>query len=241
MFLGLILAATTAATPAPPTLASLRVIANVRSTPLCSVMRASVGPAIAALLENDATLDQAPPAFDRMYRDALLSPKWGWDQPSARGFINLGNIESLISPLTKNLKQIDDLLAEKSFADPRLAPVKVQLEAVESQQKAALNIISGYEATTRAWDILTAGKTSLAVSQPSPHIFSQFDSMGFYGGAQLTRQGPRSTPGRFDISLAYNPFAPFSQTIIDMRAKGSDAESLAASTIAPIVESCRSR
>lgn len=60
MFLALILAATTAATPPTPSLASLRVIANVRSTPLCSVMRARVGPAIAALLENDATLDQAP-------------------------------------------------------------------------------------------------------------------------------------------------------------------------------------
>ena len=241
MFLALVLVATTAATPPPPSLASLRVIANVRSTPLCSVMRARVGPAIAALLENDATLDQAPPAFDRMYRDALLSPKWGWDQPNTRGFINLGNLESLIGPLTKNLKQMDDLLADKSFSEPRLATVKAQLEAVEAQQKAALNIISGYDATSLTWDILTTGKTTLAASQPSPHIFSQFDSAGFYGGAQASQQGPRSTPGRFDISLAYNPYAPFAQAIIDMRAQGSDAESLAASTIAPIAESCRAR
>jgi hypothetical protein len=239
MFLALVLAATTAATPPPPSLASLRVIANVRSTPFCSAMHARVGPAIAALLENDATLDQAPPAFDRMYREALLSPKWGWDQPSARGIINLGNVESLIGPIADNLKLIDDLLADKAFTEPRLAAVKTQLEAVEAQQKAALNIISGYDATTLTWDVLTSGKTALAASQPSTRIFSQFDSTGFYGGAQVSHQGPRSTPGRFDISLAYNPYAPFAQSIVDMQATGSDAESLAATTIAPIVESCR--
>ena len=124
MFLALILAAATTAAPPPPSLASLRVIANVRSTPLCSTMRSRVGPAIAALLENDATLDLAPRRFDRMYRDALLAPMWDPRSGSAEHFINLGNLEALIGPLTKNLKQIDDLLAEKAFDEARLTPVK---------------------------------------------------------------------------------------------------------------------
>ncbi len=240
MLLALILAATAAAAPPPPSLASLRVIANVRSTPTCSVMRSRVGPAIAALLENDATVDQAPRKFDRMYRDTLLSADWGWGQPSVEHFVNLGNLESLVGPLVKNLKQIDDLLADKAFNEPQLAAVKAQLEAAEAQQKAALNIISGYDATTLTYDIIVNGKTPLAASQPSPRIASQFDSTGFYGAAQPT-QGPRSTPGRMDTSLAYNPYSPFTQSILDMRARGSDAESVAASTIAPIVESCRAR
>ncbi len=241
MFLAFVLAATTAAPSPSPSLASLRIIANVRSTPMCSTMRTRVGPAIAALLENDATLDRAPMAFDRIYRDKLLSSTWGWGQPDPRGFINLGNLESLIGPIAKNLKQIDDQLADTAFSQPRLAAVKTQLESVEAQQKAALNILSGYDATSLTWGILTAGETTLAVSQPSPRIFSQFDSMGLYSGARVSRQGPRSTPGRFDISLAYNPYAHFSQAVIDMRAAGSDAESLAATTIAPIVESCQAR
>jgi hypothetical protein len=238
MLLPLILAATVSATPAPPSLASLRVIANVRSTPLCSVMRARVAPTITALLENDATLDQAPRGFDRMYRDALLSPASGWGQPSARGFINTGNLESLIGPLVQHIKKIDDLLADKSFNEPRLAQIKSEFEAVEAQQKAALNVITGYDATALAWDVLSGGETVLAASQPSPRIAAQFDSADFFGGSAPTTQGPRTTPGRFDISLAYNPYEPFSQSVIDFRAQGASAESAAASTITPIVESC---
>ncbi len=240
MFLALVLAATTAATPAPPSLASLRVIANVRSTPICSAMRTKVGPTIVALLENDVTLDLAPQRFGRMYRDALLAPPWDPRSGSAEHFINLGNLEALIGPLAKNLKQIDDLLGDKVFDDARLAPVKSQLEAVEAQQKDALNVISGYNATSLTFDILTTGKTVLAASQPSPRIAGQFDSNGFFGGVPSPmQQGPRSSPGRMDVSLAYNPYRPLAQSIIDSRAQGSDAESVAASTIAPIAESCR--
>ncbi len=242
MFLALILAATTAAAPSPPSLASLRVIANVRSTPVCSAMRTKVGPTIAALLENDATLDLAPARFDRMYRDALLAPTWDPRSGSAEHFINLGNLEALIGPLVKNLKQVDDLLADKIFDDARLAPVKSQLEAVEAQQKDALNVISGYDATSLTFDILTTGKIVLAASQPSARIASQFDSSGFFGGAPSPmQQGPRSSPGRMDVSLGYNPYRPFAQSILDSRAVGSDAESVAASTIEPIAESCRTR
>jgi hypothetical protein len=240
MLIALVLAATATASPAPPSLASLRVIANVRSTPLCSVLRTRVGPAIGALLENDATIDLAPVRFNQMYREALLSPEWGWGQPSAGAFVNLGNLESLVGPLVKNLKQIDDLLADKAFDDPRLAPVKKQLEAAEAQQKAALNVVSGYDATAESWDILNAGHTALAASQPSQRIFTHFDSAAFFGGAQSLRyQGPRSSPGRFDISLAYNPYRPFAQAIIDMRAQAAVAESVAAASIAPLVASCQ--
>jgi hypothetical protein len=205
-------------------------------------MRTRVAPAITALLENDATLDQAPRGFDRMYRDALLSPPAGWGQPTVGHFINVGNLESLIGPLVKNIKQIDDLLADKSFNEPRLAAIKSNLGAVEAQQKAALNVISGYDATELTYDFIVAGKTVLAASQPSPRVAAQFDSTGFFGVAATqdvhTLQGPRSTPGRFDISLAYNPYEPFAQSIIDLRTQGASAESAAASTIAPIVEGC---
>jgi hypothetical protein len=202
-------------------------------------MRTRVAPAITALLENDATLYQAPRGFDRMYRDALLSPPSGWGEPGARGFINTGNLESLIGPLVQNLKKIDDALADKSFTEPRLAGIKSALGAVEAQQKAALNVITGYDATALTWDVLNSGHTSLAVSQPSPRIAAQFDSAGFFGGSAIqSTQGPRSTPGRFDISLAYNPYRPFAQSIIDSRTLGASAESAAASAIAPIVASC---
>lgn len=228
--------------PGPAPLASLPVIANVRATPICSAMRTHVGPAIAALLENDATLDLAPGGLNRIYRDSLLSAASGWGVPDSRVFINRGNLEALIGPLTANLKQIDDLLADHVFDGPALAPVKAELDAVEAQQKAALNVISGYDATSSTWDILNAGYTTLAASQPSPRIFSRFDSAGFFGTTQSPRfQGPRDTPGRFDISLAYNPLRPFAQAIVDMRAQGTSAESTAAATIAPIVASCQAR
>jgi len=202
-------------------------------------MRTRVAPAITALLENDATLDQAPLRFDRMYRDALLSPPAGWGRPTVGHFVNVGNLESLIGPLVKNIKQIDDLLADKSFNEPRLAAIKSELGAVEAQQQAALNVISGYDATELTYDFIVAGKTVLAASQPSPRIAAQFDSAGFFGGTAPTTQGPRSRPGRFDISLAYNPYEPFAQSIIDLRTQGASAESAAASTIAPIVATCR--
>lgn len=242
MLVALVLAATAAATPPPPSLDSLRVIANVRSTPVCSVLRTRVGPAIGALLVNDVTLDHAPPAFDKTYRDELLSPPWGWGQPSSENYINRGRIESLISPLVANLRLIDDMLADNAFEQPQLAAVKESLEAAEAEQKAALNVISGYDATAQTWQLLTAGKTSLAASQPSQQIFTQFDSTGIFGGAQsLKFQGPRETPGRFDTSLAYNPYAQFSRAITQMRLRGSDAESSAASTIAPVLRGCQVR
>jgi hypothetical protein len=221
MLIALVLAVTATASPAPPSLASLRVIANVHSTPLCSVLRTRVGPAIGALLENDATIDLAPPAFDRMYRSALLGSgsRWG------------GSLESLIGPVANKLKQIDDLLADKAFDEPRLAQVKARLGAAEAQQKSALNVISGYDATSQLSDILNAGDTSLV---------SQVHRAGFFGAARsIGFQGPRTTPGRMDISLAYNPYRPFAQAIIDMRTQAMDAESVAASSIAPIVTACQ--
>ena len=144
-----------------------------------------------------------------MYRDKLLRTPFGWDAGTPRAFINLGNLETLIGPLVKNFKQIDDLLADKSFNGPRLADIKKQLGAVEAQQKAALNVISGYDATALTWDILTSGHTDLAASQPSPRIASQFDSAAVFGPAIESTQGPRASPGRMDVSLAYNPYDSF--------------------------------
>lgn len=140
-------------------------------------------------------------------------------------FINTGNLESLIGPLVQNIKKIDDLLADKSFNEPRLSEIKGELGAVEARQKAALNVITGYDATALAWDVLSGGEMVLAASQPSQRIAAQFDSAGFFGGSAPTTQGPRTTPGRFDISLAYNPYEPFSQSVIDFRAQGASAES----------------
>lgn len=246
MLLSIVLATATvvAPTPAPgpAPLASLKVIANVRSTPLCSALRSRVGPAIAALLQNDATIEQAPGRLNQIYRDTLLGAPSGWGSPEAHVFINRGSLEALVTPLTTNFKEVDDLLADHVFDGPALAQVKVQLDAVERQQKGALNVISGYDATSSTWDMLNAGYTTLAASQPSPRIFSRFDSAGFFGTTQSPRfQGPRTTPGRFDISLAYNPFRRFAQAIVDMRAQGMDAETTAANTIAPLIASCQPR
>lgn len=243
MLLSIVLATATvvAPTPAPgpAPLASLKVIANVRSTPLCSALRSRVGPAIAALLQNDDTLAQAPAGFNRIYRDSFLSAATGWGIPDAHYFLDLGNLETLITPLTTNLKQVDDMLADHVFDGPALAPVKAQLDAVEAHQKDALNAISGYDETALAHGFFETGETTLAASQPSRRILSQFDNTGFFGTTASPRfQGPRTTPGRFDISLAYNPFRRFAQAIIDMRAQGMDAETTAANTIAPLIASC---
>lgn len=72
MFFPALLAAITV-TVTPPPFATLKVIGSVRSTPVCTALRKNIAPAVAALLENDATISQSPPIFPSMYKELIIN------------------------------------------------------------------------------------------------------------------------------------------------------------------------
>lgn len=244
-------------TPAPASLQPLKVIASVRATPLCSALRNNIAPAIASLLDNDAVMDRSVLVFGTTYQHALLSPTTF--PPNSWGFIDRGHLTYLIGPMVANLKKIDNLLADhkvfvdnpKTADDRRLAQIKERLGEIEAQQKDALNVVSGYDATALLYDVLNAGvepawRSALEI-RSSTSSASLVNSSAFFGtqgsaGSQNQRfLRPLTSPGRFDTSLAYNPFHIFSDAIVTARNKGTVAEAAAASVIAPIADYCRTK
>lgn len=258
MLLALALAATiNTATPIPASLEPLKVIASVRSTPLCTAMRNNIAPAIATLLDNDAVIDRSALAFDTIHKHALKdNPVFN---PDPWGFIDRGHLTYLIGPMVANLKKIDDLLADhKVFVDSpttgddqQLAQIKRRLDDIEAQQKDALNVVSGYDGTVLLYDILDTGvepawRSALEIRSNSSSA-ALVNSSGFFGnsataGSQNQRfLHPRTSPGPFEESLAYNKFHIFSDAIIAARIKGTAAEASAAAIITPIANYCLAR
>lgn len=244
-FLALLLGITAAATPAPTAapLTPLKVIGSVRSTPFCTALRETIGPAIAAVLSNDELIASSKPAFATLYHDDVLA------RSEARTHLDMNRLESLLTPIIANVKRIDSLLASKPN-DPKLQAMRDKLQAVLAQQKESLNVISGFVATEQLGELQGAGGpdnwTSAfstgpqASSRPAPSLAQPPAAKSLFSAGVHNANGGSRDP-RYDaatVGPTYNPFGPIVAQIEEQRAAAQNSESDAAKLVGDALKQC---
>lgn len=241
-----LLAVNVAASPAPlpPSLTPLKVIGNVRSTPFCTALRQTIGPAIAGVLSNDELIATSKPAFTTLYQDDILA------RSDARTHFDMYRLEKLIGPIAANLKRIDALLSAKPD-DSKLQAMRDKLLAVVKQQKDSLNVVSGFVSTAQLGEIQnddgfpdnwknvfvaapqTASRPGASIAPPpaSNNVFSA----GVHSGP-ATDSDPRYKSG--NVGPTYDPFAQFVDQIEAERALAQASESDAARLVLAALPQC---
>lgn len=246
-FLALLLGVTVAASPppnpAPTPLTPLKVIGSVRSTPFCTALHETIGPAIAGVLSNDELITSSKPAFATLYHDDILA------RSEARSHLDLNRIESLITPIVTNVKRVDALLSAKP-TDPKIQAMRDKLQAVLAQQKESLNVISGFVATQQLGEIQGeqmpdnwAG-TFILGSKPPSNTGPAADSPPAASallGAGVHNRNPGSRDPDYDIQNVgptYDPFLRLVAQIDRQRAAAKSSESDAAGLVRGALEEC---
>jgi hypothetical protein len=230
-FLALVLAATVVAAPVPsPSPAALKVIGSVRSTPFCTELHEIIGPAIVSVLANDDLIASSKPAFATLYHDDILAGS------EARAHFDLYRLEKLETPIIANVKRVDTLLEGKPD-DPKLQAIRAKLQAVAVQQKASLNVISGFVATEQLGEIQGAA--------PRANWTSTFSNLAPAAGnlfaAGVHNRNPGLRDPRYDarsVGPTYDPFMPIVSQIENQRAAAQSAESEAAKLVADALQQC---
>ena len=244
-FLALLLGVTVAASPAPSPaqLTPLKVIGSVRSTPFCTALHETIGPAIGAVLSNDDLIASSKPAFATLYHDDVLA------RSEARAHLDLNRLESLITPIVANVKRADALLATKS-GDPKLQAMRNKLQAVLAQQKESLNVISGFVATEQLGEIQSEGtpdnwgpafsSSPRSAARPAPAQAQPPAAKNlFSAGVHNANAGPRDP--RYDaanVGPTYDPFAPLVSQIQTQRLAAATSESAVAQLVSDALTLC---
>lgn len=250
LLLAAALAVTIAPVPSPSprsALAPLKTIASVRATPYCSALRKNVAPAIAALLDSDASIDASLPIFGQLYRHGVI-------EQSTTEF-DIIHMESLLTPLVKAQRAIDNALADKVIFlkspktddDRKLLEIKDKLQAVQARQKDALNVISGFVATYQMGELQEEGlpaswQGAIGITQSRPGLQDQAPSVASTLLNAGIAPGPEGRPAA--ENPAYygpftDPFAPLRTAILQLRQDGDAKEADASRVILAAVEQCR--
>ena len=243
LLLGVSAAVSPSPSPAPTPLTPLKVIGSVRSTPFCTALREQIGPAIAGVLSNDDLIASSAPAFAKLYHDDILA------RSEARTHLDLNRIESLITPIVDNVKRVDALLSVRPN-DPKLQALRAKLLEVLAQQKASLNVISGFVATEQMGEIQDAGTPDnwsstftlggTQSTRPAP-ISQAPPAAGALLGAGVHNRNPGPRDPAYDAKSAgpsYDPFLPLVAQIQDQRKTAKTSESEAAGLVTTALKDC---
>jgi hypothetical protein len=147
--LAVLVAGPAAAAPAPsPTPPNLPQIYHSVSSPLCSALATTVRPAIAMMMQNDATIAKSPPLFGDYIKLSAAGSDSGKDMSVYR-------LNSLVTPLVQNTLAIQKLLEDPSIFprtahnedDQRLIDLKNKMLKTLASQQASLDIINGFVET----------------------------------------------------------------------------------------------
>ena len=231
LVLGAAIAASPVPSPAPAPLTPLKVIGHVRSTPFCTALHEIIAPAIASVLANDDLIASSKPAFATLYHDDILAGS------EARAHFDLYRLEKLETPIIANVKRVDALL-ERKPDDPKIQAMRAKLQAVAAQQKASLNVISGFVATEQLGEMQGAGPPAGWQSTFRANLSPAAGNL-FAAGVHNVHPGLRDP--RYDVRSVgptYDPFAPIVTQIEQQRAAAQSAESDAAKLVADALQQC---
>jgi hypothetical protein len=158
-----VLAVVTVSPSPSPQPTTLKTIEYEHSVPFCTALRATVRPALAALLQNDRLIERGHAAFVTAgynvthggipdgggFNGVVGPPQWEQSQPDT--IIVQMQQRALAKSLEDNVDTVDTMLAgKKGFATvtaavdkAKLLTITSQLDSVVAQQRTAVNIISG--------------------------------------------------------------------------------------------------
>ena len=244
--------ATAADTPNPqPT--PLKTITHIRSSPLCTGLRRAITPAVGKVLQSDQIIAKSKPLFDQYVKaTADQQSKPAEDMAVMR-------LEQLIGPLVSNTQRVDELLnngssfprVAHSNDDRTLMKMRAQLQAVNDQQKHALDVISGFVATEQMAELQAAGHEMDSVTRPN--IKSQMPTPGplsptpgtpaiLNAGVGNNQLDPaRQLDPRYKTTgstLGYNPLNAFGDAIVSYQQQISQKEDVAAKSVLEAVPIC---
>lgn len=161
LLLAVVLTATAATAPSPQPTATPQnypEIIHTMSRPLCSALASKIRPAVALMLENDATIAKSPPLF----KDYINLSAAGSDSGRDMAVYHLNN---LVTPLVQNSLAIQKLLEDPSVFpatahsedDQRLIDLKSKMLKSLATQQASLDIINGFVETQQLGEIQHEG------------------------------------------------------------------------------------
>jgi hypothetical protein len=240
-----------AAVPAPkPAPTPLKTITHVRTSPLCSALRRTIGPAIGKVLENDKLIANSKP----LLHDYVKASATGLNKGSQD--LAVSRLESLIGPLVKNTQQIDKLLNDRyafpkaaySDDDQKLLQMRAQLLAVNAQQKKALDMISGFVDTQQLGELQAAGHEYDAALSTNPKATGQVGATPtpppsdvLNAGVENASNDPtRAVDPRYKNtdSVYANPLNVFEQQMSNYQQDIAGTEQVAAKTVIEAVPLC---
>jgi hypothetical protein len=223
-------------------------IVHVVSRPLCLALRSHVGPIVGALIANDATIAKGQPLFADYN-------KYNGSQAQAHEDITLLRMENLIGPLVKNFDAIDKLLNDKSVFhypprdndDVRLWKMRDQLQTVVDDQKASLDVISGFVATTQLAQMQHEGidEAAKTINAPDPGSTPSGIPTVNPAFANPENAGLPQDPHQIDLAnipgltLGANPTTRLADGLKWTRDQAQVHEAPASQTILANVQDCR--
>jgi hypothetical protein len=244
------------ATPAPAA-TPLKTIEHLHVSPLCTGLRQNIGPAIGKVLQNDNTIAQSRPLL-RGYVKAA-----GTDSGSKD--LQVSRIERLITPLVKNTAAIEKLLNDPyvfpkraiSDSDRQLLEIRANLQEVVTQQKRALDVISGFVDTEQLGQMQAAGSEAIKLTQTH-------EIPGAQGGDSSARDaaaGPTPPPSEIlnagvssppqiapdprlrdsGLVVGHNPLDIFDQAIAEYQQMLQTSEGRAADLVVKALPLCGGR
>lgn len=247
LLLGLLLAAATQATPAPASwLDKLKTIATVRSTPVCSALHERVGPAIAAIIDNDTKLASSGPIFGSMYHDDVIT------RSELRMSFDVMRMENLITPIAKNISSVKAQL-DRLPKDPDLDAVRAQLQDLIARQNDALNVLSGFvdtyqmgELQGRTSPIPLAGPSTPQTTPLQPRTQTSNAAPAPPGAANLLNAGLPATQGSpkspaqesSNVNMGSSPYGSFAEQVSTFRQNEDAAEKAASEVVVAVVDRC---
>lgn len=239
-----------AETSAPaPAATPLQTIVRMRSTPLCTGLRA-MAPAVGRVLQSDRIIAKSKPLFHDFVRassDANSKPLQD---------MTVMRLEQLVGPLVRNTQEVDRLLSNPAAFpkhahgadDRKVLEMRAQIQAVNDQQKRALDVINGFVATQQLAELQAEGHeydSALAPNvkgspppNPAPTTApADILNAGVMPSGDISRKyDPRYL--NTGNQLGENPLNAFEQAISNYQVRISGTEQQAAKSVIAAIPLC---
>jgi hypothetical protein len=206
MLLSVVLAGTAATAPSPVPTATppnYPEIYHTMSRPLCSALATKIRPAVALMLQNDATIAKSPPLFSDYINLTSAGSDSGRDMAVYR-------LNGLVTPLVQNSLAVQKLLEDPSVFPPtahsdddkRLIDMKTKMLKTLATQQASLDIINGFVETQQLGAMqhegfgymrAITGTAGTPAQNAQPGMNQQPQTQPAGGASQVN-----TTPGNFD-------------------------------------------
>jgi hypothetical protein len=244
------------ATPAPAA-TPLKTIEHLHVSPLCTGLRQNIGPAIGKVLQNDGTIAQSRPLLRGFVKASATN--------SASKDLQVARVERLITPLVQNTAAIEKLLNDPyvfpkraiSDSDRQLLEIRAYLQQVVTQQKRALDVISGFVDTEQLGQMQAAGEEAIKLTQTHEIPGAQ----GSDSSARDAAAGPTPPPSEIlnagissppqiapdprlrdtGLVLGHNPLDVFDQAIGEYQQMLQASEGRAADLVVKALPLCGGR